>query len=126
MRGKMPQPGPEAYAFAAFELDAAAHRLRCNGKPVALSGKALDVLVVLVRRAGELVEKDALLSAVWPEGFVEESNLTVAVSALRKALGETPGENRFIATVPGRGYRFVGTLTSRAAEAVAPVKSTLR
>src|SRR5687768_10014901 len=69
--------------------------------------KALDILLYLVQRAGTVVEKDELMDAIWPDTAVEENNLTQNISALRKALGEKHRDNRFIATVPGRGYKFV-------------------
>ena len=79
--------------------------LLCGGQPIALTAKAFDLLVTLVRRSGHLVSKDDLLRAVWPDTIVEEVNLTVNISALRKALGR--GAERMIQTVPTRGYRFV-------------------
>ena len=60
--------------------------------------------------------KDELMQAVWPDSFVEEVNLAQNISALRKALGEAPGENRYIATIPGRGYRFVADVEALAAD----------
>jgi eukaryotic-like serine/threonine-protein kinase len=77
------------------------------GQPVSLTPKALDLLVYLVERHGHLVAKQELLSAVWPDTFVEEANLTYNISALRKALGDGQDGEQFIQTVPTRGYRFV-------------------
>lgn len=65
---------------------------------------------MLVERQGDAVSKDELMEFVWPDSFVEESNLTQNVFVMRKAFGEGPNENRYIATVPGRGYRFVARL----------------
>jgi TolB-like protein/Tfp pilus assembly protein PilF len=93
-------PSPE-YRFGRFELKPAAQRLLVDGVPATLGPRAFDVLVALVERAGELVSKEALLERVWPGLVVEENNLQVQVSALRKILGADA-----IATVPGRGYRF--------------------
>ncbi len=99
-------PG-QFYDFGPFRLDSRRHVLLKKGAPVALSSKAIHMLVILVQRNGEVIEKDELMKQVWPDQIVEESNLTVNMSSLRKVLGETPNEHRYIATVPGRGYRFI-------------------
>ena len=90
-----------AYRFGPFELHPARQQLLRDGRPVAVGQRALDVLVALVEHAGELVGKDELLARVWPGLVVEESNLPVQVSALRKVLGSTA-----IVTAANRGYRF--------------------
>jgi len=95
------------YEFGKFRCDPREHLLLCDGKPVWLSPKSFDILVALIRSNGQLLMKDDLMQQVWPESFVEDANLTVNISALRKALGETPGGQRYIETVPKRGYRFV-------------------
>ena len=97
----------EQYEFGPFRLDLAERRLLREGVPVPLSPKVFDLLLVLVRRHGEILEKEELLSAVWPDTIVEENNLSVNISALRKALGEGPNEHTYIETLPRRGYRFV-------------------
>jgi Tol biopolymer transport system component/DNA-binding winged helix-turn-helix (wHTH) protein len=94
------------YRFGTFSLDLAEQRLLDHGRPVALTPKVFDVLRVLVENAGHLVEKEQLLREVWSDAFVEEANLSRTISVLRKALGETHS-NRYIETVPKRGYRFV-------------------
>lgn len=94
--------------FADFELDTLKRRLLKNGETVALNSKTLDLLVALIERHGEIITKEELLERIWAGQFVEESNLTVQISTLRKALGEARGENRFVVTVPGKGYKFVG------------------
>lgn len=94
------------YKFGCFQLDPSEHQLLRDGQTVALTPKTFDLLVFLVSHQGTLVTKDQILAAVWPESFVEEGNLTVSVSALRKALGERPGEKQFIDTVAKKGYRF--------------------
>ena len=99
------------YKFGSFQLDPAEHLLLREGQSVSLTPKTFDLLVFLVLHRGKLVTKDQILSAVWPESFVEEANLTVSVSALRKALGERPGEKQFIDTVPKKGYRFMASVT---------------
>jgi DNA-binding winged helix-turn-helix (wHTH) protein/Tol biopolymer transport system component len=96
------------FRFDDFELDCAKRLLFKQGIPVSLNPKTFDLLEILVNRRGEVLSKDELLEKVWDGQFVEESNLTVHVSTLRKILGETRGENRFIITVPGKGYKFVG------------------
>jgi DNA-binding winged helix-turn-helix (wHTH) protein/Flp pilus assembly protein TadD len=93
--------GREGYEFGEFRLEPAERRLTRRGDAVALPPKTYDVLVALVRRAGELITKRELLDAVWPDAFVEEGILAVHVSGLRKALGEDA-----IETVPRAGYRF--------------------
>ena len=95
------------YRFDRFELDAHRRQLWCEGQLVTLQPKALDLLVALVESGGNVLTKDELLNLVWPGQMVEESNLTVHMSALRKALGERKGEHRFVVTQPGHGYRFV-------------------
>ena len=72
-----------------------------------LGSRAFDILAALVERAGEVVGKEELIARAWPKTFVEESNLKIQVSALRRALGDGQGGNRYIVTVPGRGYNFV-------------------
>jgi TolB-like protein/DNA-binding winged helix-turn-helix (wHTH) protein/tetratricopeptide (TPR) repeat protein len=81
--------------------------LKADGRALPLSSKALETLVVFVQRRGELLDKDTLMKAVWPHVVVEENNLNQSISALRRVLGDSRDEPRFIVTVPGRGYRFV-------------------
>jgi TolB-like protein/DNA-binding winged helix-turn-helix (wHTH) protein/tetratricopeptide (TPR) repeat protein len=96
------------YEFGGFRLDTTLHSLvGPSGQPIALQSRAFATLRYLVERAGELVEKQSLMQAVWPKVVVEENNLSQCIVALRKALGETADERRFILTVPGRGYKFV-------------------
>lgn len=98
------------FRFADFELDAAKRLLLKEGKPVTLNSKTFDLLLALVEHHGEVLSKEQLLEMVWAGQFVEEGNLTVQVSTLRKIFGETKNEHRFIVTVPGRGYSFVAEL----------------
>src|SRR5688500_11564853 len=86
---------------------------RESGEAVALTAKAFDTLLYLAQHPGEVLDKDTLLAAVWPGVVVEENSLAQNISALRQALGETHGENRYIATVPRRGYRFVAKVHAR-------------
>ena len=77
-----------------------------EGAVVHLPSRAFDVLLFMVERPGDLLDKATLMNAVWPRAVVEEGNLTQCIFALRRAFGETAGEHRFIVTVPGRGYQF--------------------
>src|ERR1700722_989696 len=95
------------YEFGPFQLDPPERLLLCDGQPVPMPPKAFDLLVVLVERSGHLVEKEELLKAVWRDSFVEEGNLSVTVSVLRKALNDDRGMHKYIETVSKRGYRFV-------------------
>ncbi len=95
------------YEFGPFRLDPEERLLLRDGEGVPLTPKAFDLLLVLVEQPGRLLEKDVLMKAVWPDSFVEESNLADNVSRLRKALGEGEDGAKFIETVPRRGYRFV-------------------
>ena len=103
----MVRPAQQFYEFGSFRVDPIKRHLLRGGEVVPLTPKAFDTLLVLIEGEGELVEKDRLIKRVWPDSFVEEGNLTYNIYALRKALGERPGENQYIVTVPGRGYRFV-------------------
>ena len=90
-----------SYRFGTFELQPHQRRLLAEGRPVALGARAFDVLLCLAERAGQLVSKNVLLEQVWSAVIVEENNLQVQISTLRKVLGP-----HAIATIPGRGYRF--------------------
>lgn len=79
-------------------------------EPVRLGSRALEILIALLERAGELVAKHELMSRVWPNVFVEAANLTVHMSALRRVLHDGEEGNRFIINIPGRGYSFVGAV----------------
>src|SRR5882757_7054951 len=96
-----------AISFGPYRLLAAQRLLLERDKPVRLGSRAFDVLAALVERAGEVVGKEQLIARAWPHTFVEESNLKIQVSALRRALGDGQGGNRYVITVPGRGYNFV-------------------
>ena len=88
--------------------------------PVAVGSRGLDILGVLITRAGETVSKDEIIAAVWPGIVVEDSNLTVQISALRRVLDQARPNGSCIQTVPGRGYRFVEAVTNPAAAAPSP------
>lgn len=97
----------DRYAFEKFELWPASRVLTHNNVPVQLGARALDILIALVERAGQVVDKTELFALVWPNRFIEESNLRVHIAAVRKALSDGRSGTRFIASVPGRGYTFV-------------------
>src|SRR5262245_23072788 len=105
------------FIFADFEIDATRRRLFKQGEPVALNSKTFDLLLVLVERRGEVLSKEELLDTVWAGQFVEEGNLAVHISTLRKILGEKKDDHQFIITVPGRGYSFVAELQDETKDA---------
>ncbi len=98
------------YTFGPFRLDPRERLLLCGGKPVPLTPRAFDMLLVLVQNGGRLVAKDALLKQVWPDTFVEEGNLTKYASTLRKTLAAFSEGTEYIETVPKRGYRFIAAV----------------
>src|ERR1041385_7404399 len=114
------------YHFGPFTLDTRRRRLSRGEEAVPLAPKGVDTLVLLVERAGTLVEKDELIERLWPDTAVTEANLTQHVFTLRKALGERGGESQFIATVPRRGYRFVASVRTERdtrAQTAAPARA---
>lgn len=112
----------DTYRFGLFRLEAhgaGLSRLDDDGtwKPVAIGSRALELLLLLMRRHGEVLTREEIMDAVWPSVAVEESNLTVQISALRRALDPTHAGPSSIQTISGRGYRFLPTVTSELAEA---------
>lgn len=108
------------YDFGPFRLDLTEHIVMRAGKSVALSPKAFDTLLVLVRNSGRIIEKDELLKSVWPETFVEEATLAQNIFTVRQALGGSEGE-QYIQTIPKRGYRFIAKVTEVAESPDVPV-----
>src|SRR5689334_19385589 len=102
----MSVPETHIYEFGDFRLDAGRRLLLRHGEMVPLTPRVFDTLLYFARHQGRLLGKDELIQAIWPDSFVEENNLTQNVSTLRRALGESRGDNRYIVTVPGHGYRF--------------------
>ncbi|HEX7779141.1 MAG TPA: winged helix-turn-helix domain-containing protein, partial [Vicinamibacterales bacterium] len=98
---------PASYRFGPYYLDRAAYRLLDGDRSIELSPKAIDLLLLLVERAGSLVTKDDILKAVWPDVAVTDNALTQVVSDLRHALGDSSTTPRYVETVPRRGYRFI-------------------
>jgi Tol biopolymer transport system component/DNA-binding winged helix-turn-helix (wHTH) protein len=103
----MESPDQANYEFGPYALDARERWLKRDGQLIALTPRAFDTLLLLVRNSGHLVTREELMSVVWGGAFVEEGNLTVTISMLRKALSDGAGETAFIETVPKLGYRFV-------------------
>src|SRR3954471_1183746 len=100
--------------FGPFELSSRQRVLRRDGVMLPLGGRALDVLIYLAERPGEVIAKRELMDHVWSDVTVEEGNLRVHVAAIRKALGDGQFGNRYIANIKGRGYAFVGSVVSLA------------
>ncbi|MGA3177228.1 MAG: winged helix-turn-helix domain-containing protein [Candidatus Acidiferrum sp.] len=101
---------PSIYEFGSFRLEAVKRLLLRNGTPVPLTPKAFDTLLHLVRHQGKVVAKNELMRVIWPDTVVEENNLNQNISTLRRVLGETRGDNLYIATIPGKGYQFIPTV----------------
>jgi DNA-binding winged helix-turn-helix (wHTH) protein/tetratricopeptide (TPR) repeat protein len=105
------EPKLQIFEFEGFRLDASKHLLtKGDGELLAVTPKIFDTLLYLVRNSGKVIGKDELMREIWPDAIVEENNLSQNISILRRILGEKPGEGRFIATVPGHGFRFVPTV----------------
>ena len=101
------------YDFDSFRVDTRERVLLRDGQMVQLTPKAFETLLVLIENNNHVIEKDELMKRIWPDTFVEEANLAVNISLLRKTLGERPGGGQYIETVPRRGYRFVGNVTQK-------------
>jgi len=112
-------------SFGPFHLFAADRRLKKGDEALQLGGRALDTLIALVERAGEVVTQAELIARVWPDVTVEEANLRVHIANLRKALGDGREDARYIVTVPGRGYCFVAQLTAAAPRSSPPRQATV-
>jgi DNA-binding winged helix-turn-helix (wHTH) protein/TolB-like protein len=113
---RQPGQGPTSltiYQFGPFVLDTLQHTLLKEGKPVALTPKTYDTLLLLVQNHGRMMSKDELMKTLWPDSFVEEANVTQQVSMIRKALGESSSDPHYIHTIPARGYRFVAEVQHR-------------
>jgi DNA-binding winged helix-turn-helix (wHTH) protein/TolB-like protein len=117
----------EVYRFGPFALDVSRRKLSRDSETVTLSGKAFDLLAELVAERERVMTRAELLDRVWPGVVVEEANLTQTISVVRKALGDEAGSNEYIATVPGRGYRFVAPVSTSMPDApVQPVAASRR
>jgi DNA-binding winged helix-turn-helix (wHTH) protein len=111
LKPSKPAGATREVSFGPFRLLPAQFLLLEGDKPVPLGSRALEMLIVLLERPGELVSKQELMARVWPNLFVEPANLTVHISALRRRLRDGRDGNRFIVNIPGRGYRFVAPVT---------------
>lgn len=109
------KPG-EKFQFGDFQVDPLTRTLRRREGVVTLSRRAFDVLIYLVQNPGRVLSRDELLKSVWPDTFVDENSLAQSISSLRRALEEKPGDNSYIATLPGRGYQFVSEVKVLAPE----------
>ncbi|MCC2104202.1 MAG: winged helix-turn-helix domain-containing protein, partial [Hyphomicrobiales bacterium] len=109
-----------AYRFGPFALDVAAGILFCGDRPTMLGGRAVALLERLVGAEGAPISKDDLIEAAWPGLVVEDSNLTVQIAALRRALQEGGGASDWIATLPRRGYRYAGPAVATAGAEAPP------
>jgi non-specific serine/threonine protein kinase len=99
------------YEIGPFRLDATVGVLTRDGLPMALGSRAVAVLAALVKRPNEYVQKDSIITAAWPDVVVEEANLSVQISAIRRVLAQAPGGESWVETLSRRGYRFVGPVT---------------
>ncbi len=115
----MSERNERVYEFGPFRLEVADRLLMRDGTAVELPPKAFDLLVLMVTNHGHLVEKDYLINALWPDSVVIEANLNIYISALRKALGDSPAEPQYIKTVPRQGYRFVANVNELLSDSVA-------
>src|SRR5262245_16791676 len=122
---------PMAYEFNQFRVEPQRRRVLREGQVIPVTPKVFDTLVLLIERRGEVVTKDEMLASLWPDAVVEENNLGQVISKLRQALGEVPGDNAYIATMPGRGYCFIAEtrvveerLNDQAAAAGVPATDT--
>ena len=106
------RPPVRTIRFGAVTLVPDERLLIKDGQPASLTPKAFDVLAVLAANAGRLVTKEELIQAVWPDTAVEESNLTYHIFAIRKALGDAPDGEKYIETVPRKGYRLTASLAA--------------
>jgi Tol biopolymer transport system component/DNA-binding winged helix-turn-helix (wHTH) protein len=100
------------YRFGCFSLDAAAKVLLKDGEPVRLARRSVETLLAMVENSGQVLTKEELMSAVWPDRVVAEANLAQNVAVVRRALGVERGEPGYIETFPGRGYRIIGPVTA--------------
>src|SRR6187200_2084258 len=103
----MNQPEFQIYEFDQFRLDVSRRSLTKGDGQIPLTPKVFDTLLYLVRHEGKAIGKDELMREIWTDSIVEENNLNQNISILRRVFGEKPGEQRFIVTVAGYGYRFV-------------------
>jgi len=117
------------YEFGPFRMDPDKQLLLRENEPIPVTPKAFETLLALVRRSRDVVTKEELLKEIWPDSFVEESNLSQNIFMLRKALGDTAENRQYIVTLPGKGYRFaasVRTVTQQGEVLVAHARARTR
>src|SRR6188508_208832 len=115
----MPEQNVNYYKCGSYEIDVSRRLLfGGDGDAIPLTPKVFDLLLFLVQHPAQTLTKDRIMSSVWPDTIVEESNLTQNISILRRALGDTRGDNAFIVTIPGQGYRFVAEVVTDSGVAV--------
>src|SRR5262245_46296627 len=95
------------YEFGDYCIDLKDRELKRNGEPIPLTLKGFDLLLTLIENRGRIIEKDALLDAVWPDSFIAQNNLVQQISILRRALGDSRDAPHYIETISKRGYRFI-------------------
>src|SRR5262245_48235644 len=120
----MSAPDIQLFEFESFVLDVRSGILLKNGATVRLTPRAFQILLLLVRHAAEVVDKDQLMKEVWPDTFVEEGNLSRNIYELRRALGDDPAKPRYIETIPKRGYRFVAPMKESAVKATSGIETS--
>ncbi|HET9532437.1 MAG TPA: transcriptional regulator, partial [Blastocatellia bacterium] len=98
------------YEFGPFRVDVSNRLIMRDNEPVQVTPKAFDTLLVLLESHGRVIEKEEMMRLIWPDTFVEEANLAVNISQIRKALGERDDGGQYIETVPRRGYRFASVV----------------
>src|SRR5262245_29145835 len=108
------------YRFGAFTIDTEQRILLREGKPLPLAPKVFDTLLVLVESTGRIVAKEELMNRLWPDTYVEESNLAFNIQQLRKILGDNARKPVYIETVARRGYRFIASVEEDLREESAP------
>jgi DNA-binding winged helix-turn-helix (wHTH) protein len=113
------------FQFDGYRLYPGEHLLLRDGVAIPLAPKTFDLLLYLVQKGGHLVTREELMQAIWPDSFVEETNLTVNISLLRKSLGEMVDGRSYIDTIPRKGYRFNGEVAERDGTESDPVVSML-
>lgn len=112
-------------AFGAFRLNGPQRLLQKNDEAVPIGSRALDILIALVERAGEVVPRRELLERAWPDLVVEEANVRVHIAGLRKLLGDGESGRRYVANIPGRGYSFVAPIQRVALDQPADAPTTI-
>src|ERR1700741_3211116 len=124
MNDRRSSQSKDVLSFGPFSLFAAERLLKKADEPIPLGGRALDILIALAERAGEVVTHKELISTVWPDVTVEESNLRFQMATLRKALGDGRDGARYVSNAKGRGYCFVAPVIRSSAKETVPVIGT--